>query len=154
MVRRRVQAVDWRPDLKPKLLSLWATEAKNHLLKYRPKMAAELQNSGKLDESAEKAANRAVEEYAQSVGNGMSALEAQSEAKRNHLFLPAEEDMPELGADPKRTARPCQSDYNSGSDSTEEVSTAAATTLECERLNLGVAVPGSEILVFRKTPGW
>jgi len=106
MVRRRVQAVDWRSDLKPKLLSLWATEAKNHLLKYRPKMAAELQNSGKLDEWAEKAANRAVEEYAQSVENGMSALEAQSEAKRNHLFLPAEEDMPELGADPNALPDP------------------------------------------------
>jgi len=36
----------------------------------------------------------------------MSPLEAQSEAKKNHLFLPAEEDMPELGTDPNALPDP------------------------------------------------
>jgi hypothetical protein len=34
-------------------LGRWATEAKAHLLKYRPKMAAELDNQGKLNDWAE-----------------------------------------------------------------------------------------------------
>jgi hypothetical protein len=83
-----------------KLLSSWAVEAKRHLQKYRPKMASELEQQGKLDDWAQKAANRAIEESARSIENGMDALEAQSEAMRNHLFLPAEEDMEELGTDP------------------------------------------------------
>jgi hypothetical protein len=97
---------DWRADVMPKHLSPWAIEAKEHLLKYRPKMTSELQSQGKLDEWAQNAANRAVEEYARSVDNGMWPLEAQSEAKRNHLFLPAEEDMPELGTDPNALPDP------------------------------------------------
>ena len=87
-------------------LSPWAVEAKRHLQEYRPKMASQLEQSGKLDEWAQNAANRAVEEYVQSVENGMSALDAQSEAKRNHLFLPAEEDMEELGARPNALPDP------------------------------------------------
>ena len=89
-----------------KLLSPWAVEAKRHLQKYRPKMASELQQQGKLDNWAQKAANRAIEESARSIENGMDALEAQSEAKRNHLFLPAEEDVEELGADPNALPDP------------------------------------------------
>jgi hypothetical protein len=90
----------------PKQLSPWAIEGKKHLLKYRPKMASQLEQAGKLDDWAQNAANRAVEESAQSIENGMSPLEAQSEAKRNHLFLPAEEDMEELGADPNALPDP------------------------------------------------
>jgi hypothetical protein len=89
-----------------KLLSAWAVEAKRHLQKHRPKMASELQQQGKLDDWAQKAANRAIEESARRIENGMDALEAQSEAKRNHLFLPAEEDMEELGADPNALPDP------------------------------------------------
>jgi hypothetical protein len=87
-------------------LSSWAVEAKRHLKKYRPKMANELQQQGKLDEWAQNAANRAIDESARMIESGMSCLEAQSEAKRNHLFLPAEEDMTELGADPNALPDP------------------------------------------------
>jgi len=87
-------------------LSPWAQEAKTHLRKYRPKMARQLERAGKLDDWAQKVANRAIEESARSIENGMQPLEAQSEAKRNHLFLPAEEDMPELGADPNALPDP------------------------------------------------
>jgi hypothetical protein len=89
-----------------KLLSPWAIEAKQHLQKYRPKMANQLEQAGKLDDWAQKAADRAVEESVQSTYNGMDPWEAQSEAKRNHLFLPAEEDMPELGTDPNALPEP------------------------------------------------
>jgi hypothetical protein len=90
----------------PKHLSPWAIEAKTHLQKYRPIMASELERSGKLDDWAQNAANRAIEESARSIENGMSPLEALSEAKKNHLFLPAEEDMPELGTDPNALPDP------------------------------------------------
>jgi hypothetical protein len=87
-------------------LGHWATEAKAHLLKYRPKMAAQLQAEGKLDDWAQKAAARAGDEYAQSVENGMFPLEAESEATRNQMFLPSEEDQLELGVDPNRLPDP------------------------------------------------
>jgi len=44
-----------------KSLSPWAQEAKTHLQKYRPKMASQLEQSGKLDDWAQNAANRAIE---------------------------------------------------------------------------------------------
>jgi hypothetical protein len=87
-------------------LGRWATEAKAHLLKYRPKMAAQLEQQGKLDDWAQKAADRAGDEYAQSVENGMFPLEAESEAKRNHMLLPSEEEQLELGVDPNRLPDP------------------------------------------------
>ena len=87
-------------------LGRWATEAKAHLLKYRPKMATELERQGKLDDWARKAADRAADQYALSVENGMFPLEAESEAKRNHMFLPRQEDEPELGVDPNRLTDP------------------------------------------------
>ena len=87
-------------------LGRWATEAKAHLLKYRQKMAAELERHGKLDDWARKAADRAADQYALSVENGMFPLEAESEAKRNHMFLPSQEDESELGMDPNRLTDP------------------------------------------------
>jgi len=90
----------------PKPLSPWAIEAKEHLQKYRPKMASELQSQGKLDDWAQSAANRAVEESVQSRYNGMEPLEAQRQAKLNNYLLPSEEDSPELGADPNALPDP------------------------------------------------
>jgi hypothetical protein len=70
-------------------------------------MASRLQLAGKLDDWAQKAADRAVEESVRSTSEGrMDPWEAQSEAKKNHLFLPAEKDMPELGADPNALPDP------------------------------------------------
>jgi hypothetical protein len=89
-----------------KHLSGWAREAKAHWQKYRPKMFNELQQSGTLNESLENAAKRAEDQYVASVQNGMHPLEAQSEAKRQHLFLPSEEDQSELGVDPNRLPDP------------------------------------------------
>jgi hypothetical protein len=80
-------------------LGRWATEAKTHLLKYRPKMAAQLQQEGKLDDWARNAADKAGEQAGMSIENGMQLPEAESEAKRAHMFLPAEEDQDLLGED-------------------------------------------------------
>src|SRR5580700_10774486 len=87
-------------------LGRWATEAKNHLLKYRPKMAAQLQAQGELDDWALKVAERAKDEYCLSIENGMQPLEAESKAKKNHMLLPSEEDQPELAVDPNRLTDP------------------------------------------------
>lgn len=87
-------------------LGRWATEAKNHLLKYRPKMAAALQAQGKLDDWALKVSEKAKDEYCLSIENGMQPLEAESEAKKNHYLLPSQEDQPELAADPNRLPDP------------------------------------------------
>jgi hypothetical protein len=87
-------------------LGHWATEAKAHLLKYRPKMAVHLQEQGKLEEWAQKAAERAKNQAVQSIEYGMFPLEAESEAKKNHMLLPSEEDQPELGVDPNRLTDP------------------------------------------------
>jgi hypothetical protein len=82
-----------------KPLGRWETEAKNHLLKYRPKMAAQLQAEGKLDDWAKEAARKAGDQAGMSIENGMQVLEAESEAKKDHMFLPAEEDQDLIGED-------------------------------------------------------
>jgi len=83
-----------------------ATEAKLHLLKYCPKMAKQLQDQGKLDDWARKAADSAGDEAGQSIENGMFPLEAESEAKKIHMLLPSEKDESELGVDPNRLTDP------------------------------------------------
>ena len=84
----------------PKQFNLWAEEAKEHWRKYRPRLYKELAKSGQLEERAVRAAESASNQYVAYVESGMDPLEAQSEAKRNYLFLPCEEDEPELAADP------------------------------------------------------
>src|SRR5215469_5407563 len=87
-------------------LGRWATEAKAHLQRYRPKMARQLEKDGKLDDWARRAADGAGNQYAQSVENGVFPLEAESEAKRQHMFLPSEQDEPLLGEDPNALPDP------------------------------------------------
>ena len=89
-----------------KPLGRWAAEAKAQLQKYRPKMASQLESQGKLDDWARSAADKARDEYARSVENGMHPLEAESEAKKNHMFLPSEEDVPMVGENPNALPDP------------------------------------------------
>lgn len=84
----------------PKEFNLWAEEAMEHWRVYRPRLYKELVASGALEERAVKAAESASKQYVAYIESGMDPLEAQSEAKRNYLFLPCEADEPELGADP------------------------------------------------------
>lgn len=89
-----------------KPLSPWAQEANDHLQKYRPKLHRQLTQSGQLENYLNGAVERAKDEFVNNVQSGMSALEAQSEAKRNHLFLPSEEDQPNLGENPTASPDP------------------------------------------------
>jgi hypothetical protein len=79
------------------MLSPWAQEAKDHWKRHRPKMYAELEKAGTLDSLAQKAADNANNEFYSAVENGMDPYEAESEARKNHLFPPDEEDQPHLG---------------------------------------------------------
>ena len=69
-------------------------------------MYSELERSGKLEDSLDRAAERAQNENVSGVQSGMNPWEAQSEAEKNNLLLPSEEDMSELGADPSRLPDP------------------------------------------------
>jgi hypothetical protein len=60
-------------------------------------MAKELEQQGKLDDWARKVSKKAEAEWVQNVENGMQSLEAESEARKNNLILPDEEDEPNLG---------------------------------------------------------
>jgi hypothetical protein len=82
------------------MLSPWAHDAKNHWSQHRPKVYADLEKSGMLDEQAQKAAENAENELQLSVENGMDPHEAWSEARNNHLFPPDEEDQPHPGESP------------------------------------------------------
>jgi hypothetical protein len=79
------------------MLSPWAQEAKEHLRQHRPRMYAALEKSGKLDSQVQKMANNASKEFLSAANNGMDPFEAESEAKKNNIFLPSEEDQPHLG---------------------------------------------------------
>ena len=50
-------------------LTGWALQAKDHWKQHRPKMYAEMEKAGTLDQNAQNAANRASDQYAESVGN-------------------------------------------------------------------------------------
>jgi hypothetical protein len=63
-----------------KNLGRGATEAKNHLLKHLPKIAAALQAQGKLDDCALKVSEKAKDEYTTSVENGMQPIKTYSQA--------------------------------------------------------------------------
>ncbi len=84
----------------------WKEQARSHWQTYRPKMYSQLDQSGNLENSLNNATKRAEDEYVSSIQNGMNPWEAESEAKKNNLLLPAEEDMRELGADPGRLPIP------------------------------------------------
>lgn len=79
---------------------LWAREAKAHWQKYRPKMYSELEKSGQLENVLRNAVQRAEDQNVASLQSGMHPLEAESEAKKQHLLLPTEEDQPHLGENP------------------------------------------------------
>lgn len=83
-----------------KPLSPWAMEAEAHWRKYRPKMYRELKQSGELNDFLEKAARRAMDQCVAYVEAGMHPFEAESEAKRDYLLLPDEDDVPLLGENP------------------------------------------------------
>ena len=89
-----------RNSNEPETIRPVGNRTKQHLLKYRPKMATQLEKDGNLDDWVRSAAVRAVDQCAVFIESGMDAFEAESEAKRNCMFLPVEEDVPQLGENP------------------------------------------------------
>lgn len=78
-------------------LSGWAIQAKAHWKKYRPKIYRELQQSGRLNQAAQQAADNTGEALADCIESGMSYDQAWEYVREQYLFFPSEEDMPHLG---------------------------------------------------------
>lgn len=68
----------------------WAEQAKAHWKEHRPRMYAELQKAGTLDEQAEKAAAQTREELYSAIEDGMDYYDAWEMLRERYLFLPAE----------------------------------------------------------------
>jgi hypothetical protein len=65
--------------------SPWASQAKEHWKKHRPKLYA---------------VERTKDQYYRAIEDGMEPHEAWEAVRENYLFLPSEEDQPSLGEDP------------------------------------------------------
>ena len=82
------------------MMSGWALQAAQHWKKYRPKMYQQLQQSGRLEEAANKAAKLTQDELGMLVERGANYQEAWELVREKYLFLPSEEDVPVLGETP------------------------------------------------------
>jgi hypothetical protein len=80
--------------------SPWATDAKEHWKKYRPKMYAALERSGKLNQHLNMAVEQTKNDYAQMIEDGMPVDAAWEAVRERYLFLPTEKDVPVLGENP------------------------------------------------------
>jgi len=81
-------------------LSPWAEQAKEHWKQCRPKMYAELEKAGTLDEAAQRAADQTREDLHSAIENGMDYYAAWEMLRERYLFLPDEDDVPLLGGSP------------------------------------------------------
>ena len=86
--------------IRRKQLSPWAEQAKEHWKEHRPRMYAELEKAGTLDEAAEKAATQTKDDLASAIEGGMDYYAAWEMLRERYLFLPTEEDVPLLGENP------------------------------------------------------
>ncbi len=96
------------PGSPSKPLSGWGYQAVEHWKKYRPKMYAQLQKSGRLNEEAESAAKKTSEALNDLLEQGYSHDQAWEAVKENWMFLPSEEDQPNLGENPHPSSLPSQ----------------------------------------------
>jgi hypothetical protein len=62
-------------------------------------MYVQLFANGELYDRAEKAAEQTRQEYHAGITNGMLPHESWEAVRENHIFLPAEYDVPNLGGD-------------------------------------------------------
>ena len=81
-------------------LSPWAEQAKAHWKEHRPKMYAELEKAGTLDDRAQKASDQTRDDLASAIEDGMDYFAAWEMLRERYLFLPTEDDVPLLGEDP------------------------------------------------------
>ena len=78
-------------------LAGWALQAAEHWKEFRPRLHQQLQQSGRLEEAAKKAVQLTQDELGQLVEKGANYQEAWELVREKYLFLPSEEDQPELG---------------------------------------------------------
>ena len=75
-------------------------ETKEHWKEHRPKLYAELQKNGQLHQRAVKAVDQTQEELLDLVNQGANYDQAWEAVRERHMFLPSEEDQPDLGESP------------------------------------------------------
>jgi len=78
-------------------LSAWASQTKEHWKKHRPKLYQGLQKSGRLDEAARRAVSLTEDELGELIEKGLHFDQAWELVREKYMFLPSEEDQPELG---------------------------------------------------------
>jgi hypothetical protein len=77
-------------------------------------MYAQLFANGELYDQAEKAAEQARQEYHAGITNGMLPHESWEGVRENHIFLPAEYDVPNLGETARGGSEPEQEETATG----------------------------------------
>ncbi len=77
-----------------------AHQAKEHWKKLRPRMYTELKASGDLEPLARAAAERTRKAHANLIEQGWAPDQAWEAVRENWVFLPSEEDLPNLGENP------------------------------------------------------
>jgi len=77
--------------------SPWVTQAKAHWKLFRPKMYADLEKQGLLHERAVEAAEQTQSDLDSCLDAGLDYQGAWEAVRERYLFLPSEEDEPNLG---------------------------------------------------------
>ena len=78
----------------------WEEWAKKSWQENNPKLYAELQKSGNLNQAAKRAAEQTSDDLLSMVNQGYDYQSAWEAVRERYLFLPSEEDQPDLGANP------------------------------------------------------
>ena len=88
------------PQANPRPLDAGALQAIAHWKEFRPKLYHELLKSNRLELAAQEASDLTADAVSALQKKGLSHQEAWESVRENWLFLPSEEDLPELGVDP------------------------------------------------------
>lgn len=90
------------------MLTGWASAAAKQWKKYRPKMYQELVKTGQLESRANKAAEQTRDALADLISQGVPYDQAWESVREMWIYLPSEEDVPNLGEDPQSRPDPCE----------------------------------------------
>ena len=77
----------------------WVEQTKEHWKQFRPKMYADLQAKGVLHQRAVKAASQTSDDVLNAVNQGQDYQSAWEENRQRYMFLPSEDDQPDLATD-------------------------------------------------------
>jgi hypothetical protein len=82
------------------MLQGWARATADHWKEHRPRMYQELVESGELEARAKQAVELTRDALAEAIAHGMKYDQAWPAVREMWMYLPAEEDVPNLGEDP------------------------------------------------------